>query len=164
MTKVLTAFDSESPQSDSDEARKLEQKYDYVQVFEALIHNQEVAENVFARCAKKHFRSLLDEDNGLKLVMPEDAKDLSPVWMTDSRIILATATETENEASKAALFIILADELKTLVSLLAEGVKAQKARRENVSLAMIGPLSTKISEVGEGLHSFTVKQRWSVHA
>jgi len=156
MTQVLTAFDSDSPQTDTKETKNLEQKYDYVQVFEALVHNREVAENVFARCAKRHFRSEIAND--LKLVMPEDAGELSPVWVVDSRVLLPVV-QSDTEAATAAMFIVLAEELKNLVTVLAQDVVVR--RRENTSTTLIGPLTTKVSEVGENLFSFSVKQKWS---
>jgi len=154
MTKVLTAFDSDDPQIEPEEAEKIEKKHDYVQVFEALVHSLEVANTVFARCAKKHFRQSVNEYQNIHLVVAADAADLTPIWVTDSRVLLSVSFDEKKFEEQGWAIRDLVDELARVV--ISTG-------KEKEHLDLIDPLTTKIAEVGDGMYSFSVKQRWSVH-
>jgi hypothetical protein len=164
--RVLTGFDSDSPRVKEDD-----REYDYEMVFAALVHNREVAKNVFARCAKRHFRSMFSDDTPLKLMMPDEVEEVldgnfAPVFHAGLGVTFPVGTDDTKYPS-------MAKELMGLVSTLADSIKARNARVSRLGrgpvvfdhsqFAMIGPLSTMIKEVGKCLYSFTVKQRWGVY-
>lgn len=150
-TKVVTTFDSSSPREETGEAEKVEQQHDFVQVLEALVHSHEVGENVFARCAKRAFRALLDD--GIRLRMPGEVQDHWPIWVLSSSITLPISSDDDIDST--ASFV-----LKDLVEQSAQFVN--RIRRDKKSLLLIGALSTKIVEVGPKVYTFSVKQRWGL--
>ena len=147
--KAISAFDSDSTQAEAGE------QFDYAQVFSALEHSLEVANTAFCRCAKRQFRDLVGD--GQRMMLPEDGTKL-PVWYTWSSITLdfgnywdETGLEARNED--------YASKLKDLVALAAANV--QTIRKDDEVL-LLGPLGTKLVEVGAAQFSFSIKQRWGL--
>lgn len=155
MARVITGFESDSPSVKEDD-----REYDYVMVFTALPHSMEVASNVFARCAKRHFRSVISSET--KMVMANEVDELlraCPLFYVEGGIALPVTDDKSKHEG-------LATELSGLVGALADTMETQYSARvgfKDPSLALVGPLFTQIRQVGEGLFSFVVKQRWSVH-
>lgn len=151
-TKVVVAFDSDSPQTD-EEKKRVDGSSEFAQVFEALEHSFEVAENVFARCSKIEFRSLVGE---ARMREAKDVGTVRPIWVSENRVVLGrkddigTATEL----------------LKGLVLDLAYSVEHSAALLPvpGGDLVLVGSLNTRVSPIGEDLFSFSVKQRWGFHA
>ena len=154
MAQVLTGFESDSPSVKEDD-----REYDYVMVFSALPHSLEVASNVFSRCAKRHFRSVLASE--VKLVMTAEASEELKVHLlfySEGGVVLPIADASHEH---------LAKELRNLVGAVADSMETQYSQRigyGDSKLALVGSLFTRIQQVGEGLYSFVVKQRWSIHA
>jgi len=151
-TKGVTSFESTEPREETGEAEQVEQKHDFIQILEALYHSQEVGENVFARCAKRAFRALLNE--GVKIKMPEEVGDHFPVWVTTSSVTLpAFPNDKDFDSTVSGL-------IKDVVEQSANFV--QRIRGDKKNLLLIGPLSTKIAEVGPRIFTFTIKQKWGL--
>ena len=155
MAQVITGFDSDSPSVKEDDREN-----DYVMVFTALPHSLEVANNVFARCAKRQFRAGIASD--VKLVMPDEANDIlggSPLFYSEGGVALPVTTDVEKHEQ-------LAKELRGLTGAVTDAVETQyslKVGYTDPKLALVGPLFTLIRQVGESLYSFVVKQRWSIY-
>jgi hypothetical protein len=151
-TKVVTTFDSSSPPPRGEEQELLSGNFEFTTVFEALRHSQEVAENAFSRCAKKLFRDLLTADGvRIKLVMP-DEDPVYPIWLVGATITVHVLGQYDEP--------LWASYLENLVSEQADLV--HRLRDENGVIRLIGPLSTRISEIGDRIFSFSLKQKWSL--
>jgi len=149
-TKVVTTFESDP--LDEAAAEKTEDKYDFSQVFEALQHSKEVAENVFARCSKRSFRKLLTESGEVKMLLPGDSTAL-PVWVVMSSVTLNLAENwTDTLWPK-----LLDDMIRELAGMVV------RLRKDKPTVRLIGPLSTKVAEVGQGVFTFSAKQQWGLH-
>lgn len=149
-TKVVTTFDSDSPPPRGDQ-EELSDKFEFAQVFEALRHSREVAENVFARCAKKLFRGRLASSVRIKLAMPDEETKF-PIWVTSAQITVAVRGAYDEP--------MWASYLENLVEESAVGIL--RLRDENETVRLIGPLSTRIQEVGVPVYTFSIKQKWAV--
>jgi len=151
-TKLVTAFDSDSPPPSDVSPESLANKFDFEQVFVAIQHDTEVASNVFARCAKKLFRGLLTGAAGVRLTMPDDAG--LPMWMAHTSF---TWCRRDNDWERP----LLASHLENLVERHAEHLL--NLRDGNATIELVGPLLTKVSEVSEGVFTFSVKQKWALN-
>ena len=150
--RALSDFDSDSPQEETSE-----QKFDYAQVFAALEHSLEVAETAFCRCAKRQFRDLVGY--GQRMMTPDDGVIKLPVWYTWSSVTLDFANHWD-ETGIDARNEDYASMLKDIVELAASNVQAIRKNKDEVFL--VGPLITKVVEVGAAQYSFSIKQRWSL--
>lgn len=159
---MVMAFESDSPHDEDVSPAQVENKFDYAQVFEALEHADaapglEVASNVFARCAKKHFRRGLESEivgkRTVKLVMPEDLAVSHRLWVTSNQVVLS---RNPRHLTSNAL------DLEVLVNSASECVLRVADDHDRIHL--VGALSTKVLEIGTGLYSFSIKQKWFSNA
>ena len=119
---------------------------EYALVFTALSHNNEVAENVFARLSKKQFRSAVDHK--IQKKDRESAKGLWPFWYAEAAIVV----DVENIDSGMAGGL-----LKDLVAQFGEHILS--SIKEN--MVLVESLMTTIIRVGETLYQFRLKQKWA---
>jgi hypothetical protein len=140
----VTSFESGTPEQEL--AQGAAGKFDYGQVEAALKNNFTVAENVFARCAKHHFRKRLGDR--VQLHDPETTL-LSPIWSVGASVTLSFVGKLDTSK--------LEELTETLV------VAVLKVR-DGEKLLLVDPFSTKIIQVGTNLFTFTVKQMWSFDA
>lgn len=137
--KTVTSFESSTPEQELAEAA--EEKFDYSQVASALKHDQSVAENVYARCAKHHFRKRVGDGTQLAKEAP------LPIWV-------ATASVTLIFDGQLDPYI-----LEALTEALAASIQDTRKERKVV---LVDALHTKISEVGAKTFTFSLKQKWGL--
>lgn len=140
--QVVTSFESDTPEQEL--AKNVEEKFDYSQVEGALKNDRTVAENVFSRCAKHHFRKRIGE--AVRMLNTEEQPP-APVWFFSTSVTLfidgpwgTLALEELTEALTAAVLKI----------------------RNEKEIVLVGPLGTEILEVGPKLFSFRLKQKWGL--
>jgi len=142
--QVVTSF--ESGPLNEEQAEKVEEKFDYSQVAVALKNDRTVAENVFARCAKHHFKKLMGD--GVKLSDPQDSTP-SPVWVSGVSVMLYFNGSTLDHLR-----------LEELADSLAVSILRIRGEKE---ISLIEPLNTKILEVGPQVFTFSLKQKWGLN-
>jgi hypothetical protein len=134
-------FDSSTPEQKLAEGATW--KLDYGQIEGALQGSLEIAENVFARCAKHHFRKLL----GDKVRLGElDASIPSPYWVMGTSVILLLDNGKLDT-----------NQLEVTTQALATAVLQLRGEKP---IRLLGALNPKISQVGVGLLKFSLQQRW----
>lgn len=147
---IVVDFDSESPQAEGE--AELKKSFDYVRIFDALVHSQEIATTVFARCAKKHFRKIVDD---VRLKTSSDSDVPFPLWFTSASVALEVGDNREVVKAQAAGMASLIEEL---VEELAGMVK--RLRKDRKNMVLINALVCHLTEVGPFTFKFEVKQRW----
>ena len=125
-----------------------ENPLEYVQIFQALTHSIEVAENVFARVAKKAFRALAGE---VPFKEAKDARGMLPTWVSEFSIVVMKPPERENGE--------WVDALHELVESMSIHLKMSVGERKHV---MVDPLSVRIQLIGENIYRFAIKQKWAL--
>lgn len=148
---LVTEFESSSPLANGEEA--LRKGYDYHQVFEALVHSKEVAENVFARCAKKQVRQALGKDD---VTMMTSAEEYLPhrTWMSALSVTLELQGDPKAYVEEAAQSL---SELADIFS-----AQIQGSRRDGKKLLLVDALVTEILEIAPSRYSFRLKQKWGI--
>ena len=148
---LVTGFESSSPLADGEEA--LKKGYDYHQVFEALAHNKEVAENVFSRCAKKQVREALGKD---KVIMMTSAEEYLPhqTWMATLSVTIELQGDLKSYIEEAS------ESLSLLSNSLSNHIVG--SRKEGKKLLLVDALVTEILEIAPSRYSFRLKQKWGV--
>jgi hypothetical protein len=118
-------------------------KFDYGQVEGALRNDFMVAENVFARCAKHHFRQLL----GDKVRLEEPGHDIpSPHWVVSTSVVLYL-DEGKLDAKQ----------LEETTKALAAGITQLRGEK---TIRLLGALNVKLLQVGVHLFKFALQQKW----
>ena len=145
---IVVDFDSSSPPAEGEAA--LQQSFDYQQVFEALAHSQEVATNVFARCAKRHFRKIVVD--ALLKTSAEFSK--RPLWLLAASVTI-DLPKAEDMADHAEALSAL---LKELVDEFGQSV--ERMRKDRSNLVLVDALTSHLLSVGPATIKFEVKQRW----
>lgn len=141
---VVTSFESGTPEQEL--AQDAVGKFDYGQVEGALKNNLTVAENVFARCAKHHLRKCLGDR--ARLHEPGTTL-LSPIWKVGASVTLSFNDKLDTS------------KLEELTEALAAAVLRV---RDGEKPLLVDPFSTKITQVGVDLFTFTIKQMGSFDA
>jgi len=148
---MITKFDSDPGRAEGDE-----RPISYDTALFALRYDSGVAENVFARLAKKDFRSFLK-----KPVLMHTMQDgeVTPIWVEHKTVVLDAKDfppqepKPEEDSSQSAKL------LSTMVYELANSVN--RACKNSDSIILIEPLSVRVLSASHGRFSFSVKQRWS---
>jgi len=140
--QVVTAFESSTPEQEL--AKTSEEKFDYSQVDGALRNDRTVAENVFARCAKHHFKKLVGDS--VKMLTAEDPTP-KPMWFASVSVILFYDG------------VLPTQSLGELVEALAASVLKIRGEQE---IVLVEPLGTSISEVSPKTFKFSLKQKWGL--
>lgn len=148
---LVTGFESSSPLADGEEA--LKKGYDYHQVFEALVHSKEVAENIFSRCAKKQVRQALGKDD---ITMMTSSEEYLPhrVWMSALSVTMELQGDLKTHVEEASQSL---SELGDVFSAQILGSRLQKKK-----LFLIDALATEILEIAPKRFSFRLKQKWGI--
>lgn len=138
---MLLVTNFESGASEDELSNDPESKFSFDLVVDALSHSLEIAENVFARCAKRKFKALVKAP--FKYVLP--GEDIGEDFWS------ATVSVTMSESA------VSVPSLESLVETMSCLIPN---KGDDIPILLIGALSTKISEVGGGKLSFSLKQRW----
>jgi hypothetical protein len=141
--RIITSFGESDHKQVEDEGLE-----EYGQIFQALVHSLEVAENVFARVAKKAFKRRVGD---ARFREAKDARGMIPTWTTESSVVLIRPPPRDHENWLHAL-----DDL-------VEGVSwhLMYSVRER-PFVLVDPLSVRIQHVGEDLFRFVIKQKWAL--
>ena len=152
---IVTGFDESFEPPDG---KPVDPLLDYIQVLEALEYNIQVAENVFARAAKRTLRTAFPKT---KLKKTDEVEVGSPLWISEDSFSFVPGVK--NLLAKKDRDIITKDNAKKLVELtenLASHI--QNAIKGKVQVIMVDALWTRITEIGEGRYRFSIKQKWTV--
>ena len=148
---LVTGFESQSPLADGEEA--LKKGYDYHQVFEALVHSREVAENVFSRCAKKQVREALGKDEVTMLTSSE--KEIPrKIWMSTLSVTTYLFGDLKSYVEEAS------ESLLELSDIFSDQIL--DSRRPGKKLFLVDALVTEILEISPKRYSFRLKQKWGI--
>jgi hypothetical protein len=148
---LVTRFESQSPLADGEEA--LKKGYDYHQVFEALVHSKEVAENVFSRCAKKQIREALGKGEVTMLIGNEE--DLPRrIWMSTLSVTMNLQGDLKSYVEESS------ESLLELSDIFSDQIL--QSRQPGKMLFLIDALVTEILEISPARFSFRLKQKWGI--
>lgn len=144
--QIITGFDSEF----NSEEKKLQlPASEYVKMLQALQHNLEVAENVFARTAKAQFKELVDHEIGR--IRSDELKDGAAQWFAETSVainIMELRAYAPDVIGKK-----IADTVRDFGEYILAAVDANKVLLES--------LNTKILRSGESVYQFRIKQKWA---
>lgn len=150
--EIVTEFESIPPRPDQQPA-PLDQEY--ANVFDAMMHSLEVAQNVLARAAKRDLNKRLED--ALRWQASE-ARDYFPQWINSADVVLRVpkfSSEEEWKRLKSSLGIKVAETVSGLAS-------AILSTKPGGQLVFIEPLKTDIKIVGNRIARFCLKQKWTV--
>lgn len=153
--KIVTGFDETFDPLDEKPAHPL---LEYTQALDAIEHSLQVTENVFARASKKDLRKILPK---ARLRKSEDARGMLPLWVASSDVAFDLKEKNTYE-DWPAVREDKAELLSSLVRLLA--YKILEAVEGKGDLVLVDALRVKISEVGENVYRFSLKQKWTVES
>ena len=140
--QMVTSFE------DGSDERDILVEYD--QIFQALAHNPEVAENVFARVAK----ALKLRVGDAHFKEAKDARGMIPMWVTEASVVLVEPVPKSD-------FKEWRFALDSLVECVSQHLNYSVSNHDYV---LVDPLSTHIQQVGERLYRFIIKQKWALEA
>jgi len=144
----VTGFESATPEQEL--AQNVGGKFDYSQVESALkafFHDRTVAENVFARCAKHHFKQCLGDK--VRLDSPELPRSVCPFWVASMSVVLYFDSKLDTPKLEE-----LTESLATLI------LKVRKGQ----DILLVDSLSTRIMEVSSKMFKFSLQQKWVLDA
>ena len=144
---IVTSFGEDGPTGPTSEKPTLDE---YVQVFQALVHSLEIAENVFARLTKRAFRRMVSPS---KLKESKDARGMIPTWVSESSVVLFVSSSMPKDPGP------WFSALNGLVDAVANHVTSSVKDHPYV---LIDSLNVRIQHVGENLYRFVVKQKWAL--
>jgi len=151
-TKIITGFDSDPIRGTED--GKDFTAIEYHRVFEAIHHSLEVAENAFARSAKRDLNNRL-KDRATMKGSPQDR----PQWMCQASVtIYFPVYEPEKMKEKSEE---TSRHLVGLVESVAQHLVSQLKDNEKLKVNFIDSLKVSVQEVGDCTYSFRIKQAWS---
>lgn len=147
MVKMVTGFE----ESFSAHAKTVPTpNEDYGQLYEALTHDLQVAENVFARATKRSLKHLL-KDTPLVLQESSESRTERPLWIAEKSVTLNI--DPTNKADWVEVLLKLTD---TLVRDILDSMT-----QEGDAVVLIDPIKTQIMQVGAHEFTFRVKQKWA---
>jgi len=141
--KIITGFDEAFEESSKPQEPPLQE---YGHIVEALKHDVTIAENAFARAAKKELKRMLTKHSDTAVMRKaSECQDLSVIWVQELSVTL-------NPTSSVPGFI------SHLVNVLARSV--METVKDEIAV-FIDPLQVHILHIGETLYTFRLKQKWS---
>jgi hypothetical protein len=155
MGNVVVGFDSEPVKGTSPQGNEIPSGLEYEQVYDALHHRLEIAENVLARSAKRHVIKSLEQALAIQRATREEA---TPRWVWDISTIFSLSPSKDDHlknADKKLLSIWLHRLTESLVS----GIRNTT---ESGPVILIDSLQVKIMEVGPYVYRFQLKQLWAL--
>lgn len=144
--QVVTSFESGLLEETQQDSEPSDGRFDFEHIERALKIDLVTAENVFARCAKHHFRKLLGDTARM---CSADETMPSPLWVTGSDVVVDLVRSEKR----------LSELLSDCINVLATGMSAPSRSGQ---IALIGALNTKILKVGPNLVSFKLRQKWGL--
>jgi hypothetical protein len=160
---IVVEFESSSPLADGEE--KLQSGFDFIEIIKALAADSSgpalmVAENVFARCAKRKMRQLLDRREGQILMKTREEMPVPPVWTCAASVTLAgfphRGYKKEQYESRSREMALDLEDLAVVFSDLILALWLP-----DTQLTLVDALSCKITEVSTGIFKFGMRQLWS---
>ena len=142
--EIVTGFEGGSAEERVSQLPEAE----YLKVLQALAHNQEVAENVFARAAKKQFKELVDHT--VERIRKDEMKEGATQWFSESSVAidLLELQCYSPEAVAGKIASLVHDFGTYILSTLGDGK------------VLLESLNTRIIRSGEQTYQFRLKQRW----
>ena len=140
----------EEPKPHADD-KSVTEVHGFQPLFRALFHNPAVAENVFAREAKKQFRPFTE---GARRCEAKESRELRPIWTLEASVsfdIAGDLIESDLENWNRSL--------EELVQTFGQGVVQLLNKRGR--LVLIDPLQVRIQRIDESLFRFVIKQKWA---
>lgn len=154
--QIITAFEERFGEEEGPALLK-----EYGLVFDAMLfEGWTVAENVLARTAKKQLRLALPEG---KLIdePPEQWWEGNPLHVTTKSVSMTIFQLPASTEAKARHYDRWAEWVAGAVEALIRDIEGSWDRKQN--LEMIGPLNTRVTQVGNDLFKFEFKQKWVTH-
>jgi hypothetical protein len=145
MVKMVTGFEETFAAHAKEPATPDE---DFKNLFEALKHDLEVAENVFARATKRNLKRLL-KDRPLILQESKESRTERPLWMTEQSVTQDLTPQFLGDYVEI-LSAMTASMVRNIIDVLPEGH----------AIVLIDPVQTKIMQVGATEFTFRIKQKW----
>jgi hypothetical protein len=142
--RVITTFESKPPGEKPSTGN-------YTDILKAIPHNQEVAENAFARLAKADLQKRLEGIHTILGTMEEYAQ-YSPLWVSDLSVVLWFSDSEEETLKQSAL-------LGELVAMLADELLMKGDSSKE--LVLVDPLGIRIQRVSTHHYRCGVKQKWA---
>lgn len=161
MSSIVVGFESSSPLAEGEE--EVQKSYDFVHVAEALavahappaLH---IAENVFARCAKKKLRKVLDEHAVGTRMSTYTEYNEPPLWKVGCSVVIRKGKALAKEEAQVWMEDV-AVKLEELVVAVANMVDTMSGPKV---IVLMEALQCKITEVGPNVFKFEIKQLWGV--
>lgn len=122
---------------------------EYAKMLKALKHNQEVAENVFARTAKSQFKELVGHK--VLRIRLDEVREGAPQWFSESAVTLDLEMELRSY-DLTGVGCRIATTVHDFGGYILGAVEKGKV--------LVDSLNTKIIRSGESLYQFRLKQRW----
>jgi len=151
---LITAFESSSPKSEGEDARRHE--VDYSVTLGALSIDLSGAEVAFSGCAKRQFLSAL-KDVPVKRMTSQEFAGQVPCWVMS--VSVAMKVEPRAQCIDWAGQVEACRQTLDQLVLSAASFVFHHARPSG-SILLIDALSVSIKEVGDQTFSFQLKQRW----
>lgn len=145
--QIVTGFDSEFA-VEGKEPRLLGEEYD--KIVTALEHNQEVAENVFARVAKEQFRAQVDHK--IPRIRLDELEENVQQGFSETCIVFSQADI--QHFNKGVLGSAMAEHVKKFGDYMLDVIIGDRV--------LVDSLNTRIMRSGT-LYQFRLKQRWARH-
>ena len=144
--QIITGFDSEFA---AEEKKPQLLAGEYVKMLQALQHDLEVAENVFARTAKGQFKEIVDHE--VKRIRADELKEGASQWFAETSVAI-DIIELRSYAPDA-IGQKIADTVRDFGEYVLAVVGADKVLLES--------LNTKIIRSSESIYQFRLKQKWA---
>jgi hypothetical protein len=138
--QLITMFNSDPVDESKDYLE------DFQGVFKLLVEDQMLAENAFAKVAKRAFRDQLNLRAKIRMIQ-QDELLRAPLWSVSASVALYSFPGHIPDAGA----------LVHLTSILSESLSVSSGGKQVVLPA---PLVSSISEVSKSLYSFSLKQKW----
>ena len=155
----ILGFESDCPEAEGEE--ELRRGYDFSLVSQAIMLSREVAENVFARCAKKKLRTDLGKNVGIML----SRDGVLPIFTYHaSESLTVEIPETPNTDFETRL----TGELFRLATKLSKQIVEDRQDKDPgvaarpTKILLIDSLSCQVLEIAPRCYSFRLGQKWGI--
>ncbi len=142
--QIITGFDSKTSIEDE---KKRPLRQEYIKVFDALLHNKEVGENVFSRISKAKIREQVDHQ--IRRCRLDEVEDGALQWFAETSVALDLVGY-----DKSVLGGVLAKLVEDFGDYLLKVIIGDHS-------ILVDSLNTKIIQTSGTLYQFRLKQRWA---
>ena len=155
----IESFESVSPEADGE--AELLKGFNFGLIPKAVIHDKEVAENIFARCAKKKMRA----DLGPRVGMMISHEGVMPHLTYHASVSITMEIPEKEEQSFEDM---LSSELFKLTSRISNQIlmcrqdKDKGGSLQPPRVLLVDSMSVQILEIGPRCYSFRLGQKWGI--